>query len=86
MLESARTVADQAQEALRHRLPSLDPRQIAAWRSMSPAERMEIAFQAYQFTLDAVRITERERHPDLSPRELAWCVTRRMQGDPGLGE
>ena len=28
---------------------------------------------------------ERERHPELSPDELAWRVTRRMQGDPTLG-
>jgi hypothetical protein len=66
-------------------LGDLDPRQVAAWRAMSPAERLEIAFQTYQFALDAVRATERERHPDLSPEELAWRVTRRMQGDPGLG-
>jgi hypothetical protein len=52
---------------------------------MSPAERLDVAFQAYQFALEAVRATERERNPDLSPQELAWRVTRRMQGDPGLG-
>jgi hypothetical protein len=52
---------------------------------MTPARRLEIAFQAYQFVLDIVRLTERQRHPDLSPEELAWRVTRRMQGDPGLG-
>lgn len=70
---------------LRQELPRLDPRQVAAWRAMSPAERLDIAFQAYQFALEAVRATERERNPDLSPQELAWRVTRRMQGDPGLG-
>jgi hypothetical protein len=63
----------------------LDPRQVAVWRAMSPAERLDVAFQAYQFALDAVRVSERERHPDLSPEELAWRVTRRMQGDPTLG-
>jgi hypothetical protein len=52
---------------------------------MSPAQRLELAFQAYQFALDAVRTNERERHPDLAPEELAWRVTRRMQGDPTLG-
>ncbi|MBM3189679.1 MAG: hypothetical protein FJZ90_13255 [Chloroflexi bacterium] len=67
------------------RLAPLDPRQVAIWRAMSPARRLEIAFQAYQFTLDALRATERQRHPDLSPYELAWRVTRRMQGDPQLG-
>lgn len=68
-----------------HRLDSLDPLQIAAWRAMSPARRLELAFQAYQFALDVVRLTERQRHPALSPEELAWRVTRRMQGDPQLG-
>ena len=76
---------DEAVETLRRRLGKLDPRQVAAWRSMSPARRLELAFQAYQFALDAVRLTERQRHPDLPPDELAWRVTRRMQGDPTLG-
>jgi len=66
-------------------LGSPDPRQIAAWRAMSPSRRLELAFQAYQFALDAVRLTERQRHPDLPPGELAWRVTRRMQGNPKLG-
>jgi hypothetical protein len=44
-----------------------------------------LAFQAYQFALGVVRLTERQRHPHLSPDELAWRVTRRMQGDPRLG-
>lgn len=72
-------------ESLRRRLGQPAPRQIAAWRAMSPARRLEIAFQAYQFALDTVRLTEQQRHPDLSPDELAWRVTRRMQGDPSLG-
>ena len=72
-------------EALRRRLGRLDPHRVAAWRTMSPARRLEIAFQAYQFALDTVRLTERRRHPDLAPEELAWLVTRRMQGDPQLG-
>ncbi len=72
-------------ESLHRRLGRSDPRQVAAWRAMSPARRLEIAFQAYQFALDTVRLTERQRHPDLSPDELAWRVTRRMQGNPKLG-
>lgn len=74
-----------AVEALNRRLGRLDPHQIAAWRAMSPARRLELTFQAYQFALDTVRLTERQRHPDLSPLELAWRVTRRLQGDPKLG-
>jgi hypothetical protein len=76
---------EDAIEALRRRLGKLDQRQIAAWREMSPARRLEMAFQAYQFALDAVRLTEQQSHPDLSPGELAWRVTRRMQGNPRLG-
>jgi hypothetical protein len=63
----------------------LDPRQVVAWRAMSPARRLELAFQAYQFALDIVRLTEKKKHPNLSPEELAWRVTRRMQGNPQLG-
>jgi hypothetical protein len=78
-------VEDDAIEVLNRRLGRLDPRQIAAWRSMSPARRLELAFQAYQFALDSVRLTERQRHPGLPAEELIWRVTRRMQGDPRLG-
>ncbi len=68
-----------------HQLPPLDPQQVAIWRRMTPARRLELAFQAYQFALDVVRLTEQQRHPELSPDELAWRVTRRMQGNPNLG-
>jgi len=76
---------DDAIEALRNRLGKLDRRQIAAWRGMSPARRLELACQAYQFALETVRVSEWQRHPELPPGELAWRVTRRMQGDPRLG-
>ena len=79
------TPREDAVEALRQRLGKLDPRQVAAWRAMSPARRLEMAFQAYQFALDAVRLTERQNHPSLSPEELVWRVARRMQGNPRLG-
>ena len=78
-------ITDSAVESLHRRLGRLDPRQVAIWRAMSHAQRLEVAFQAYQFALDTVRLTERQRHPDLFPDELAWRVTRRMQGDPTLG-
>jgi len=51
----------------------LDPRQVAAWRAMIRRARLELAFQAYQFALDIVRLTEKKAHPDLSPDELAWA-------------
>ncbi len=77
---------DDAPKQLYQRLPPLDPRQVAAWRQMTPARRLDLAFQAYQFALDVVRLTERRRHPHLSSDELNWRITRRMQGDPHLGK
>jgi hypothetical protein len=81
----AARLSNDAAEGLRRRLGRLDPHQIAAWRAMSPARRLEMACQAYQFALDILRLTERQRHPHLSPEELAWRVTRRMQGNRRLG-
>ena len=72
-------------ERLRQRLGSLHPRQVAIWRQMSGARRLELAFQAYRFALDAVRVTERQRHPDVPHDELAWRVILRMHGDQSLG-
>jgi len=55
--------------------------------AQTPEQRwLDLACQAYQFALDAVRLTERRDHPDLSPEALAWRVTRRMQGDRSLGK
>ncbi len=73
-------------ETLHLRLGHLDRAQITTWRRMSPARRLNIAFQAYQFALNVVRVTERQKHPTLSPDELAWRITRRMQGNPKLGK
>ena len=84
--EAIDLLRDCSLQALEERLGALDKRQIAIWRAMTPARRAEIAFQAYQFVLEVVRLTERRRHPELSEEELAWCVTRRMQGDPNLGK
>ena len=67
------------------RLDPLDPRQVAIWRAMGPGRRLEIAFQAYQFVLDAIRAMERERHPDLDADELSRRVLRRIQGEAVLG-
>jgi len=46
---------------MHHRLDKLDSRQVAAWRAMSPAQRLDLTFKAYQFALDAVRTTEKQR-------------------------
>jgi hypothetical protein len=73
-------------ERLRQRLGPLDPRQVAIWRRMTPAQRLEIAFQMYDLALGVVRVTERRFHPDLSSEEFKWCVIRRMHGDLSLGK
>ena len=72
-------------ERLHERIGRLDRQQIIAWQKMSPADRLEIAFQAYQFALEAVRLTERQRQPDLPEEQFNWRVTRRMQGNQRLG-
>lgn len=79
----------QSVKDIHKRIGRLERHQIEAWRKMSPDQRLEIAFQAYQFALDAVRLTERNRqltrHPDLPEDQFNWRVTRRMQGDQKLG-
>ena len=72
-------------EALTKRIGTVDMRQVAAWRRMTPVQRLDLAFQAYQFALDTVRLTEKARTTDLTDEEFAWRVTRRMQGDQQLG-
>ena len=69
---------------LGQRLGALDPQQIRIWRAMSGAQRLEIAFQAYQFALEIIRLRVREENPNLSEVEFNWEVTRRMQSDPKL--
>ena len=59
--------------------------QVQAWRRMKPYERLDLAFQAYQFALETVRLRERKRTDGLSSTELDWRITRRMQGNPHLG-
>jgi hypothetical protein len=72
-------------ERLYERIGRLDRQQILAWQKMAPAERLEVAFQAYQFALEAVRLTERRSYPDLTDEQFNWRVTRRMQGNQKLG-
>lgn len=73
-------------EALRRQMGELDPRQLAIWRRMTPAQKLRFAFEAYSVALRAVRADERRLHPDLSDGELAWRVTARMQGDAKLAK
>lgn len=70
---------------LNNRLGRYDRQQILIWQRMSPAERLAVADQAYHFALEVVRLTERQRHPDLAEEELQWRIIRRMQGNQRLG-
>ena len=72
-------------EQLRQRIGVYDRQQILIWQRMSPVERLEVAFQAYQLALEAARLTERQQQPDLSEEDLKWRVIRRMQGDQRVG-
>lgn len=72
-------------ETLEKRIGKVDLRQVMAWRQMTPVQRLGLAFQAYQFALESVRLTEEERERGLTEEEFAWRVTRRMQGNQKLG-
>jgi len=76
---------DDSIEQLRQRLGVYDRQQILIWQQMSPVQRLELAYQAYHLALEAVRLTEYQRHPDLPEEELKWRIIRRMHGDQRLG-
>jgi hypothetical protein len=66
---------------LRQRLGAPDPRQVAIWRAMSGARRLDLVGQAYHLALETIRASERSLDPDVSPEELNRRVIRRMHGD-----
>ena len=74
-----------AVERIRRRLGSYDMHQVEIWRRMTPAEHLDIVFQAYHLALQIVRKTEQDLHPELTPEELKWRVVRRLHGDLSLG-
>ena len=67
-------------EDFRRRLGTLDPQQVAIWREMTPAQKIKLAFQMYDFVRRVVWTTERQWHPDLSPEDLSRRVWRRVHG------
>lgn len=83
--ESKETSFVAHRSSLAQRIGRCERQQILIWQRMSPVERLEVAFQAYQFALEAVRLTEQRRHPGLSEEAVRWRVIRRMQGDQRLG-
>jgi len=64
----------------RRRLGSLDPQQVAIWRQMKPAQKLQLLFQLWSFALRVAWTTERQWHPDLSPEDLSRRVWRRIHG------
>jgi len=60
---------------LNSRIGRYSRQQILIWQRMSPVDRLEVAIQAYQFALEAVRLTERQRYPDLSEEEFRFPTT-----------
>ena len=67
-------------EDFRRRLGALDPQQVAIWREMTPARKLQLLFQLWHFALKVAWTTERQWHPDLSPEELSRRVWRRIHG------
>ena len=74
-----------AVERMRRQLGPFDMHQVEIWRRMTPAQHLDIVFQAYHLALQIVRKTEQDLHPELTPEELKWRVIRRMHGDLSLG-
>ena len=67
-------------EDFRRLLGTLDPQQVAIWREMTPARKLQLLFQLWSFGLKVAWTTERQWHPDLSPEELSRRVWRRIHG------
>ena len=81
------STTDDTLQAWWQRIGRLDPHQITAWRAMTPAQRLDLACEAYQFALDAVRLTERRNH---FPSQLSGgeqqrvAIARALANDPQI--
>jgi len=62
-------------EAWHRRIGRLDPRQIVAWRAMTPAQRLDLACQAYRLVLERYDgfATPRRSMVELSTSFLPRC-------------
>jgi len=67
-------------EEWRRRLGKLDPQQVAIWRQMTPARKLQLLFQMWHFARKIAWTTERQWHPDLTEEELSRRVWRRFHG------
>ena len=61
--------------------PVSSPSQADIFRSMTPAQRLEAAFDLHDFAVERLRISLRREHPDHSEREIDLAVARRFLGD-----
>jgi hypothetical protein len=68
-----------ATEFRRH-LGTLDPRQIAIWCEMTPAQKIRLVSHIYDLARRIIWATERQAHPDASPEELTWRMLRHLHG------
>ena len=67
-------------ESFRRRLGTLDPQQVAIWREMTPARKLELLFQLWHFARTVAWTTERQWHRGLADHEIARRVWKRMHG------
>jgi hypothetical protein len=67
-------------EEMRRRLGTLDPQQVAIWREMTPARKLQLVFQMWHLARKVAWSTERRWHPDLTEAELSQRVWKRFHG------
>jgi hypothetical protein len=67
-------------EEMRRRLGTLDPQQVAVWRDMTPARKLQLVFQMWHLARKIAWSTERQWHPELTEAELAPRVWKRFHG------
>lgn len=90
-LRSVWDIADEPLAALGARIGMADRAQIAIWREMDGAQRVEVAFQMFRLAHDLVLTDERRRTPDAPEIEIIQRVLQRLHGidwkpdGPGTG-
>lgn len=77
--ETEAPVTTRMVDDLRRRLGTLDPQQVAIWRQMTPAQKVQLAFQAWADGLNEIWTIERQRHPDATKEELAQHVINNLR-------
>ena len=77
--EPAPAISKQAEE-MRRRLGTLDPQQVAIWREMTSARKLELLFQMWHLARKMAWSTERRWHPELTEEELSQRVWKRFHG------